>query len=50
VLFVAALAGRLTLTVFSGVAEFERSMILQRTNEGRARAPAEGTPFGPRVL
>jgi hypothetical protein len=26
------------LTVLSGIAEFERSLILQRTNEGRARA------------
>jgi DNA invertase Pin-like site-specific DNA recombinase len=41
-----ALAGRLTLTVISGVAEFERSQIPQRTNEGRARALAEGTRFG----
>jgi DNA invertase Pin-like site-specific DNA recombinase len=34
------------LTVLSGVAEFERDLILQRTNEGRARALAEGTRFG----
>src|SRR5262249_28565702 len=27
--------GRLMLTVLSGIAEFERSLILQRTNEGR---------------
>jgi DNA invertase Pin-like site-specific DNA recombinase len=38
--------GRLMLTVLSGVAGFERSSILQRTNEGRARAMAEGTRFG----
>jgi DNA invertase Pin-like site-specific DNA recombinase len=29
--------GRLMLTVLSGIAEFERDLILQRTNEGRAR-------------
>jgi DNA invertase Pin-like site-specific DNA recombinase len=38
--------GRLTLTILAGVAEFERELILQRTNEGRARALAEGTRFG----
>jgi len=31
------------ITVLSGIAEFERDLILQRTNEGRARAMAEGT-------
>ena len=31
------------LTVLSGIAEFERDLILQRTNEGRVRAMAEGT-------
>jgi DNA invertase Pin-like site-specific DNA recombinase len=39
-------AGRLMLTVLSGIAEFERDLILQRTNEGRVRAMAEGTRFG----
>jgi hypothetical protein len=34
------------LTVLSGIAEFERDLILQRTNEGRMRAMAEGTRFG----
>jgi DNA invertase Pin-like site-specific DNA recombinase len=34
------------LTVLSGIAEFERSLILQRTAEGRARALAEGIRFG----
>ena len=34
------------ITVLSGIAEFERDLILQRTNEGRARAMAEGTRFG----
>jgi hypothetical protein len=36
------------LTVLGGIAEFERDLILQRTNEGRARAMAEGTRFGRR--
>jgi DNA invertase Pin-like site-specific DNA recombinase len=39
-------AGRLMLTVLSGIAE--RDLILQRTNEGRVRAMAEGTRFGRR--
>ena len=34
--------------VLGGIAEFERSLILQRTNEGRARAMAEGIRFGRR--
>jgi hypothetical protein len=38
--------GRLTVTILAGVAEFERELILQRTNEGRARAMAEGRQFG----
>jgi DNA invertase Pin-like site-specific DNA recombinase len=38
--------GRLMLTVLAGVAEFKRELILARTNEGRARALAEGTRFG----
>jgi DNA invertase Pin-like site-specific DNA recombinase len=40
--------GKLMLTVLGGIAEFERSLILQRTSEGRARAMAEGTRFGRR--
>jgi DNA invertase Pin-like site-specific DNA recombinase len=34
-----------TMTVLSGIAEVERDLIL-RTNEGRARAMAEGIRFG----
>jgi DNA invertase Pin-like site-specific DNA recombinase len=34
------------LTVLSGIAEFERDLMLQRTAEGRARAMAEGPRFG----
>jgi DNA invertase Pin-like site-specific DNA recombinase len=36
------------LTVLGGIAEFERSLILQRTNEGRARALVEDVRFGPK--
>ena len=38
--------GKLMLHVLGGLAEFERSLILQRTNEGRAKAKAEGVQFG----
>ena len=38
--------GKLMLTVLGGIAEFERSLILERTNEGRAKARAEGKVFG----
>jgi DNA invertase Pin-like site-specific DNA recombinase len=37
---------RLMLTVLGGPAEFERSLILARTGEGRARAKARGTHMG----
>ena len=38
--------GRLMITVLGGLAEFERSLILQRTGEGRQRAMARGVRFG----
>jgi DNA invertase Pin-like site-specific DNA recombinase len=38
--------GRLMLTVLAGLAEFERSLILARTSEGRTRAKARGVKFG----
>ena len=37
-------AGRLMLTVLSGIAEFERDRILQRTIEGYARPRLRGSP------
>jgi hypothetical protein len=40
--------GKLTITVLGGLAEFERHLILSRTNEGRQRAMANGIKFGPR--
>ena len=38
--------GRLMLTVLGGLAEFERHLILSRTDEGRVRAKARGVRFG----
>jgi DNA invertase Pin-like site-specific DNA recombinase len=38
--------GRLMLTVWGGLAEFEGHLILARTSEGRARAQARGVRFG----
>lgn len=39
-------AGRMVLTVFAGIAEFERELINQRTSVGRAAAKARGVRFG----
>lgn len=39
-------AGRMVLTVFAGIAEFERELIRTRTSEGREAAKARGVPFG----
>ena len=39
-------AGRMVLTFFAGVAEFERSLIYERTSAGRAAAKAKGVRFG----
>jgi len=41
-------AGRMVLTVFAGIADFERSMIVERTSAGRIAAKARGVRFGPR--
>lgn len=38
--------GRLILTVLGGIAEFERSLIHERTAEGRARAKTAGRHLG----
>ena len=38
--------GRLILAVLGALAEFERSMILARTEEGRKRAQGRGVRFG----
>jgi DNA invertase Pin-like site-specific DNA recombinase len=34
------------LTILGGLAEFERSLIVSRTGEGRERAKARGVRFG----
>ena len=39
-------AGCMVLTVFAGIAEFERSLSATRTEEGRRAAQARGVPFG----
>lgn len=41
-------AGRMVLTVFAGIAEFERSLIIDRTKRGRDAAKARGVRFGRR--
>ena len=41
-------AGRMVLTVFAGIAEFERALIIDRTRSGRNAAKARGVKFGPR--
>jgi DNA invertase Pin-like site-specific DNA recombinase len=39
-------AGRMVLTVFAGIAEFERALIQERTGAGRAAAKQRGVRFG----
>ena len=39
-------AGRMVLTVFAGIAEFERALIHQRTSAGREAARRRGVRFG----
>lgn len=39
-------AGRMTMQVLSAVAEFERDLLIERPNEGIARAEAEGKAMG----
>ncbi|ENV35481.1 recombinase family protein [Acinetobacter gerneri] len=39
-------AGRMILTIFAGIAEFERSLIVERTRNGREAAKARGVKFG----
>ncbi|MFJ2456689.1 recombinase family protein [Pseudomonas protegens] len=41
-------AGRMVLTVFAGIAEFERSLIIDRTRRGREAAKGRGVQFGRR--
>jgi len=39
-------AGRMVLTVFAGIAEFERELIHERTSSGRKAAKIRGVRFG----
>ncbi|WP_246795463.1 recombinase family protein [Burkholderia perseverans] len=39
-------AGRMTMQVLNAVAEFERDLLIERTQAGIARARAEGKPMG----
>ena len=39
-------SSRMVMTVFAGIAEFERTLILSRTEEGRRAAQARGVAFG----
>jgi putative DNA-invertase from lambdoid prophage Rac len=39
-------AGRMTMGVINAVAEFERDLLIERTQSGLARAKASGTPLG----
>ena len=39
-------SGKMVMTVFGGIAEFERALILIRTQEGREATQARGVAFG----
>jgi DNA invertase Pin-like site-specific DNA recombinase len=39
-------AGKMIMTVFAGIAEFERDLIRERTGAGRADAKKRGVRFG----
>ncbi|MBL0229280.1 MAG: recombinase family protein [Moraxellaceae bacterium] len=39
-------SGKMVLTVFAGIAEFERSLIVDRTRTGRVAAQKKGVRFG----
>ncbi len=44
-------AGKMIMTVFAGIAEFERDLIRERTAAGRMAAKSRGVRFGrPRKL
>jgi DNA invertase Pin-like site-specific DNA recombinase len=43
-------AGRMILTVFAGIADFERSLIVERTSNGRQAAKSRGVRFGPKPV
>jgi len=39
-------AGKMIMTIFAGIAEFERDLIRERTGGGRAEAKRRGVRFG----
>lgn len=39
-------ANKMVMTIFSGIAEFERELIRERTNAGRVHAKKRGVQFG----
>jgi len=39
-------SGKMVMTIFGGIAEFERALILSRTEDGRHAAQARGVTFG----
>ena len=39
-------AGKMIMTVFAGIAEFERELLLERTHAGRIAAKTRGVRFG----
>lgn len=39
-------SGRMVMTVFAGIAEFEKDLIVERTSKGRHSAKARGVKFG----
>lgn len=43
-------AGRMVLTIFAGIADFERSLITERTSAGRIAAREKGVRFGPKPV
>lgn len=43
-------AGQMVLTIFAGIADFERALIGERTSAGRAAAKAKGVRFGPKPV
>jgi DNA invertase Pin-like site-specific DNA recombinase len=43
-------SGRMGMTIFAGIAEFERTLIISRTNDGRVAAKARGVAFRPKKM
>ena len=39
-------SSRMVMTIFAGIAEFERTLIISRTTDGRVAAKARGVAFG----